>query len=67
MKKIRIKLNKVGLHGYARGATIEVDPTDRYWSRRLAECKGTDYIEILPEATDESKTVTKKSKPNKES
>lgn len=66
MKKIRIKLNKVGLHGYAKGATILVNPQDSYWRQRIAECKGTDDIEILLDDTVQPKIVSSKSKTNKQ-
>lgn len=71
MKKIRIKLNKVGLRGYHKGAIIEIDPNDGYWKRRLAECEGTDYIDILPDSSspktvEKSKDISTKSKPKKQ-
>ncbi len=66
MKKIKLKLNKVGLGGYPKGSTILVNPNDPYWRRRIAECKGTDYIEILPEVVDKPKVATPKSKANKQ-
>ncbi len=66
MKKIRIKLNKVGLHGHAKGSTILVNPKDSYWSQRIAECKGTNDIEILPDETVKPKMVVSKSKSNKQ-
>ena len=65
MKKIRLKLNKVGLRGYKQGSIISVDPNDSYWKRRIAECKGTDYIEILSDEVEKPKAVTTKSKSNK--
>ncbi len=66
MKKIRLKLNKVGLKGYAKGATILVNPNDPYWRQRIAECKDTDYIEILSDKVGKPKATSTKSKSNKQ-
>lgn len=66
MKKIKLKLNKVGLGGYPKGATILVKPNDPYWMRRIAECKGTDYIEILSDKEEKPKGTSTKSKSNKQ-
>ena len=66
MKKITIKLNKVGLRGHSVGSIIEIDPTDSYWRRRLAECEGTDYIEVLTDPAPKPKATTAKAKSNKQ-
>lgn len=66
MKKIKLKLNKVGLRGYPKGATILVNDNDSYWKRRIDESRGTDYIEILSDKEDTSKRGSAKSKSNKQ-
>ena len=66
MKKIKLKLNKVGLRGHPKGATILVNSNDPYWRRRLAECKGTDHIEILSDKEEKPKGISAKSKSNKQ-
>lgn len=66
MQKIKLKLNKVGLRGHPKGATILVNPNDPYWKQRIAECKGTDYIEILSDKEVKPKAVSTKSKSNKQ-
>ena len=37
MKRIKIKLNHVGLRGNPKGSTVLIDPNDPYWRRRLQE------------------------------
>ena len=66
MQKIKLKLTRVGLRGYPKGATIMVDPNDPYWKRRIAECKGTDYIEILSDKEEKPRSASTKSKSNKQ-